>query len=393
MSNTTQSTKSNIAVIGAGTMGSGIAQLAILNGHSVFLVDSNAASLARGKELIFKNLEREVQNKRVSKLEADASMALLKTSAMLVDCANAHLVIEAIVESLPAKEALFAALEEIVPTDSILATNTSSLSVAALAGKRRFPTRVIGMHFFNPAPVMKLVEVVPGALTDNATITSTVALLKSWKKTTVIAKDTPGFIVNRVARPYYGEALRIAEEGIEFAVIDASMRALGFKMGPFELMDLIGNDINYAVTCSVFEAFYYDSRYRPSILQRRMVENNLLGRKTKRGFFTYETSLEQANTDAQNTENSDTKISDRIVAMLINEAAEALRLKVASAIEIDLSMTLGVNYPKGLLQWCDELGAEKIVNELQSLHERYGEERYRVSPILKDLIKTRSKFH
>lgn len=380
--------KDQIAVIGAGTMGSGIAQLAITHGHATVLVDANEASLARGLESIKKNLDRDVEKGRKTAQEASSAQSLLTTTSDIAQCKGCSIAIEAIVESLSVKEELFNKLEALLPADAILASNTSSLSIAALAGKRKSPERVVGVHFFNPATLMKLVEIVPGLLTDPIVTARCSELVTSWGKTAVHAKDTPGFIVNRVARPFYGEALRIAEEGVPYSCIDASMKELGFKMGPFELMDLIGNDINYAVTCSVFESFYYDSRYRPSILQRRMVENNLLGRKTKHGYYDYRSG--DAAVLLASRPNSE--VSERILAMLINEAAEAARLQIASPKEIDLAMTLGVNYPKGLLAWCDELGAAKVVTQLEALRTRYGEERYRASPRLRDLAANNAKF-
>ncbi len=388
MTNIASENKEQISVIGAGTMGSGIAQLAIIHGHPTVLVDANEASLARGTDAIRKNLDRDVEKGRKTAQQVASALSLLTASSDIAKCKGSEIVIEAIVESLPVKEELFSKLESLLAPGAILASNTSSLSIAALAGSRKSPERVVGVHFFNPAPLMKLVEIVPGLLTNPSVTARCSALVTSWGKTSVCAKDTPGFIVNRVARPFYGEALRIAEEGLPYASIDASMKDLGFKMGPFELMDLIGNDINYAVTCSVFESFYYDSRYRPSILQRRMVENNLLGRKTKHGYYDYRSG----DAAVLSASRPSVEISDRILAMLINEAAEAARLQIASPKEIDLAMTLGVNYPKGLLGWCDELGAAKIVTQLDALKARYGEERYRASPYLRDLAANNGKF-
>ncbi|MGH7689736.1 MAG: 3-hydroxyacyl-CoA dehydrogenase family protein, partial [Gemmatimonadaceae bacterium] len=249
------------------------------------------------------------------------------------------------------------------------------------------PGRVIGIHFFNPAPVMPLVEIV-GALTTDAAVTEAArAFITGWGKTTVVAADTPGFIVNRVARPFYGEALRIAEEGLaDFATIDWAMREIGgFRMGPFELMDFIGNDVNYAVTCSVFQAMYYDPRYRPALTQRRLVEAGLLGRKTGRGYYDYHNGAERP-APAQDLA-AGRRIVDRVLAMLINEAVDALYLRVASAADIDLAMTAGVNYPKGLLAWGDELGVRTVLHRITALQEEYGEDRYRPSPLLRRLGK------
>ena len=314
----------------------------------------------------------------------------VKFSNNLEDISKSSLVIEAIVEELRIKQKLFKEIESIVDKNCIIATNTSSLSIASIAGACEKADRVIGIHFFNPAPLMPLVEIIPAVQTSEETNKKTKELIDNWDKVTVIVKDTPGFIVNRVARPFYGEALRIYEEGItDFATIDWAMKEIGgFRMGPFELMDYIGNDVNYTVTETVFTAFYFDTRYKPSLTQKRMKEAGYLGRKTGRGFYDYSIELPKAQEDRELGK----KILWRILSMLINEAADALFLNIASKEDIDLAMTKGVNYPKGLLSWADEIGLNNVLNQLQSLYDEYSEDRYRPSPLIKRMVKENKKF-
>ena len=239
---------------------------------------------------------------------------------------------------------------------------------------------------------MPLVEIIPAVQTSESTLSKAKAIIDSWNKVTVVTKDTPGFIVNRVARPFYGEALRIYEEGVaDFATIDWAMREVGgFRMGPFELMDYIGNDINYTVTETVFASFYFDPRYKPSFTQKRMMEAGYLGRKSGRGYYNY--SIE--NTPKVNKDKELGKsILWRVLAMLINEAADAFFLKIATKEDIDLAMTKGVNYPKGLLAWADELGLENVLKKLEDLQAEYGEDRYRPSPLLKRMVATNKTFY
>lgn len=377
-----------IGVVGAGTMGAGIAQVAAMRGHATVLADASAPAVTSAQAGHAKALAREVEKGRLTRGDADAVLARINyvigvSPGDLAAFASCGLVIEAIVEDLGAKQGLFRSLESIVADDAVLATNTSSLSIAAIAGSCGNPERVVGIHFFNPAPVMALVEVIPALATDPVLLAECRRLVERWGKVPVQASDTPGFIVNRIARPYYGESLRILEEGIaDVATIDWAMRTLGgFKMGPFELMDLIGNDVNYAVTRSVFEAMYFDPRYRPSLTQRRLVESGWLGRKAKRGYYDYRDGAVAPT--ATEDEVLGRAIRDRVLAMLVNEAVDAVQLRVASPADIELAMTKGVNYPRGLLQWGDAIGASGVLATLESLQQEYGEDRYRPSPLLR----------
>ncbi|MEC8663441.1 MAG: 3-hydroxyacyl-CoA dehydrogenase NAD-binding domain-containing protein [Bacteroidota bacterium] len=377
-----------VGIVGAGTMGSGIAQIAAQAGCQVVLVDASEDALARSENNLNKVFSRLVEKGRLTEVESDQIKGRIHRTTSIDALATAELVIEAIVEDLGVKTELFQRLEHIVGKNTVLATNTSSLSVTALAKGCQRPEQVIGLHFFNPAPLMALVEVIPALQTQSGLAEQAMSAMVAWGKSPALATDTPGFIVNRVARPFYSEALRILEEGIASVEdIDASMRAKGFRMGPFELMDLIGHDVNYKVTSTVHEAFFGDTRYRPSHTQRQLVAAHWLGRKTGRGFYTYGESKE-ATPSGVAVEG----VSERILAMLMNEAADAVFWQVGSAEAIDLAMQNGVNYPKGLLAWADEWGVQEVINVLESLRQRYGEERYRVSPLLRDMARTKQTF-
>ncbi|MBP5983745.1 MAG: NAD(P)-binding domain-containing protein [Fluviicola sp.] len=375
-----------VGVIGAGTMGAGIAQVAAQNGHQVVLVDTNQEMLNKAELGLGKVLARLVEKGTISADERINIQGNITYTTSITDLQHCGMVIEAIVENLGVKHKVFESIENVVAPSCILASNTSSLSIASIGSVLKHASRVIGIHFFNPAPLMPLVEIIPAVQTATETLEKAKALIDSWGKVSVICKDTPGFIVNRVARPFYGEALRIYEEGIaDFATIDWAMTSIGgFKMGPFTLMDYIGNDVNYTVTESVFEAFYFDPRFKPSFTQKRHKEAGFFGRKSGRGFYDYSENAQRPipNEDVQLGQ----QIVDRILALLINEAYDALFMQVASAEDIDLAMTKGVNYPKGLLAWSNEIGISKVLNQLQDLFELYGEDRYRPNVLLKRLV-------
>ena len=380
-----------IGVIGAGSMGAGIAQVASQAGHQVVLCDLNESQLEKAKANLGKVMLRLVEKDRLTELEANDIQRRITYSTSMDDFNNCGLVIEAIVENIKVKKEVFAKLESIVNSDCVLASNTSSLSIASIAAACSQPQRVMGIHFFNPAPLMPLVEIIPAVQTDEKVLMSTKHLIDSWKKLTVVTKDTPGFIVNRVARPFYGEALKIYEEGVaDFATIDWAMTHLGgFRMGPFTLMDYIGNDINYTVTETVFKAFYYDPRYRPSFTQKRHAEAGWFGRKSGRGYYNYAENSVQAL--PKEDEVLGLMILNRILVMLINEAIDAVFLNIASPKDVDLAMTKGVNYPKGLLAWANELGLENVLNQLEALHLEYGDDRYRPSVLLRRMVKDNKK--
>lgn len=379
-----------VGVVGSGAMGAGIAQVAASAGHKVVLYDNNNAALERAKANLATALNKLAEKGKIP--DAAVVIGRIVFTADINVFKDCGLIIEAIVEKLDVKKAVFTQLESIVSDNCVLASNTSSLSVTSIAAACKKADRVMGLHFFNPAPLMALVEIIPAVQTDAALIPQAKTLMQQWGKVPVVTKDTPGFIVNRVARPFYGEAIRMYEEGIaDMATIDWALTELGgFRMGPFALTDYIGHDVNYVVTETVFASFFYDPRYKPSFSQKRLLEAGWLGRKTGRGFYNYAdgAAMPEPVKDAALGQ----LIVDRVVAMLINEAVEALHLNIATAADLDLAMTKGVNYPKGLLQWCDELGAEDVLDTLDQLYADYHEDRYRASVLLRKMVHEKKKF-
>ncbi|NUM51669.1 MAG: NAD(P)-binding domain-containing protein [Flavobacteriales bacterium] len=385
--------KEIIGIIGAGAMGSGIAQVAASSGHSVILFDANSEALNKAESNLLNTLKKLAEKNKISEQDIPSIFSRITFAKSLQEMASCQLIIEAVIENLSVKKEIFSTLENIVESTCILATNTSSLSVTSIASACKFSNRIIGIHFFNPAPLMPLVEIVPALQTQIETVIKSKKIIADWNKTVVLAKDTPGFIVNRIARPFYGEAMRIYEEGIaDIWTIDWAMKEIGgFRMGPFELMDFIGHDVNYTVTETVFKDFFYDPRYKPSFTQKRLVEAGWLGKKSGKGFYDYSDSAvkQQPHKDKKLAE----QIVNRILIMLINEAVDALYLQIASKEDIELAMTKGVNYPKGLLKWADDLGIENCVAQLRELYNTYQEDRYRCSPLLMNMQKEQKTFY
>ncbi len=393
---------SSVGILGAGTMGMGIAQVAATAGHTTFLYDSRQEAVDRAIITLNKTMDKLVEKKKVSHEDASAILGRIRPATLMKELAQCGLVIEAVVEDINVKKKLFSDIEFKVGPNTMLATNTSSLSVTEIAAACQKPERVMGLHFFNPAPLLPLVEVVPGLATSDQNRDRAFELMRSWNKIPVVCKDTPGFIVNRVARPFYGESLRILEEGLaDVHTIDRALKEVGgFRMGPFELMDLIGNDINYLVTKTVWESFFFDPRYRPSFTQQRMVQAKWLGRKTGRGHYRYDDAGMIVTSGPETIVAAGTRdrflmedITHRVVIMLINEAVDALNLGIANRDDIDLAMTKGVNYPKGLLKWADDLGLDKCLESLERLQAEHGEDRYRPSPLLRRMVREGRSFY
>jgi len=382
-----------ISVIGAGTMGSGIAQVAASNGCQVTIVDSSQPALENSKSKLKSILNRLVEKGKINEEQSKSILVCIHWTAKMDEISNSNMVIEAIVENLEIKQNLFTEMESLVSDICILATNTSSLSVSKIASVCKLKSRIMGIHFFNPVPLMKLVEVIPTEETDKKLLSEVKSSLEGWGKSVVTAKDTPGFIVNRVARPFYSEALKIYEEGLaDFATIDWAMKEFGgFRMGPFELMDYIGNDVNYSATKAVYDGTNHDPRYKPSPIQKKLMDEGLLGRKSGKGYFDY--SENAVNPEPNKDEKLGKKIFIRILTMLINAAADALNGAIATRDDIDTAMTTGVNYPKGLLKWADDIGLNIPLAQLKDLHTQSGDDRYIASPLLEKMVEDNSTFY
>jgi 3-hydroxybutyryl-CoA dehydrogenase len=369
----------DIAVVGAGTMGAGIAESAALAELSVMMVDVREEALNLGLKTIENDLDRRVKKGRIPDEERRAAIGRVSTTTSLEASADSPVVIEAVVEDLSVKARVFGDLEKVVARDAVLATNTSSLSVAGIAAATEHPERVVGMHFFNPVPAMRLVEVVTAPSTNPSAVSKIEEIAERLGKTPIRVSDTPGFVVNRVARPFYLEALRLVEAGAEPGQIDAALRGEGFRMGPLQLADLIGNDVNLTVSESLFERYYYHPRFRPSYLQRSMVEGGLLGKKSGRGFYDYGAEKTGEDNDSESSED----VALRVISCIVNEAFLALSEGVATAEDIDRAMKLGANYPRGPFEWEKEIGAQNIVETLDSLRANYGDA-YLAAPALRE---------
>ena len=383
----------SVGVLGAGTMGTGIAQVVAEAGLDVHVHDPQDGALERAMERIGRVLQRRVEKGQLSEEEAAAARGRIHRAADLESLATADIVIEAIPEDLDLKLDAFRRLDAAAAPSTTLATNTSSLSIGRIAAATAQPERVVGLHFFNPVPVMALVEVIAGPMTAEAIVDGVAFLARSLGKTPVVAADMPGFIVNRVARPYYLEALRIVGEGAsDVESVDAAMRGIGFPMGPFELIDAIGADVNLAVSVSVYEQFFSEPRFRPHVIQRRVVDAGRLGRKVGAGFYDYAdggrgpawTGVMRRAADAPTKERlAPAQIEARLLATIVNEATFAVTDGVAGPAAIDTAMRLGTNWPDGPLAWGERIGLASVVHTLDALHALVPDGRYAASPLLR----------
>ncbi len=371
-------TINKVAIIGAGAMGTGIGQVAASNGCEVIFFDVIPETLLHSQQSLSFTMQSLIVKDKISAEDSESLLNRCTWTNVIADINQVDLVIEAVIEDIQIKQSILNDVGSIIKEDCIVTSNTSSLSVTRLAAVLKHPEHFAGLHFFNPAPVMKLVEVIPALQTSPKVLSILIDLMEQWGKSPAVARDTPGFIVNKVARPFYGEALRIFDEGLAGCkLIDEAMKEIGgFRMGPFELMDFIGHDVNYRVTESVYNAMYQDARYRPSLTQRSLMDAGWLGRKSGKGFYTHP-ELEE--TIPKSAILSKQGIFDRIMAMLINEAAETVYMNVCTEDDLDKAMTLGTNYPKGLMAWGREIGFETINRRIKALYENYLEDRYRPS--------------
>jgi 3-hydroxybutyryl-CoA dehydrogenase len=381
-----------IGVVGAGTMGSGIAQLAARAGARTLLHDPLAEALQRGTQRAHEGFAKEAAKGRLSAEQADAATARLQPVDALTEMADCELVVEAAPERLELKHELYARLAEIVSPACVLASNTSSLPVTAIASTVPHPERVVGMHFFNPAPIMRLLEIVAGALSDERSLALADATGVAMGKDTIRATDGPGFLVNRCNRPFGLEALRILQERIaDIETIDRLVRQEGgFRMGPFELMDLVGIDTGFEISKSFFAQSFGEPRWRPSPISARYVAAGLYGRKTGRGYYDYSHDpYRPPDPDPPTTSVRPMPggVLERIVCQVINECAFALGEGIGTAADIDTGMVLGLNYPRGPLAWADEISLDHVLAVLDGLWEEYREERYRAAPVLRRLVR------
>ncbi len=392
-------------------MGAGIAQVAALGGFETFLHDPIGEALDRGVDRLRRDLARGVERGRWSEDDAHAAEGRLNPAPHLGDLSGCDLVIEAAPEDLELKRTLFKEAEDLCSPDAVLATNTSSLSVTAIAAGVERRDRVVGMHFFNPPALMRLVEIVAGDESGEASLEDATAAAERMGRTPIRAADGIGFVANRCVRPFSLEALKLVTEGVPHEQVDRIVRmGGGFRMGPFELMDLVGVDVNLEVAMSFWEQSFHEPRWRPSPLQTRLVDAGRLGRKSGRGWYSYDDDAHRPDDpEGPLTELPDDPLFDaeaeeaaaagehvervpirtpglvlgRIVAQLVNEAHFALGEGVASAEDIDTAMRLGFNWPRGPIQWAEEIGRAEIVALLDALHAELGEERYRVAPALR----------